>query len=234
MTKFETRWSQLDRLRGTQSTEAWQWFVDRYCGFVEAALRRLIWSPERAAAAAEEFWGYLFESRAVERLNRTQRFRAFLSGVLHNYAADWRRRNRSAVPASGVAAVPDQGSLPEDDELALFAQQVLHLSLSRLARLQPLFAESLRRFYGLASTADGQKVPRQRATEIAAQLGLAPNALHQTLVRARKQLRVCLADELRNTVKTSEDLADEVALMLGALDRATPGILAAHPTQEQE
>src|SRR6185436_15697914 len=122
--------------------EAWQWFIDRYRGFVTAAVRRLIWSPDRAAEASEEFWGYLFQSGAVARLQRQSRFRAFLVGTLRNYAHDWVRRNPRLPQGDADEALPDPSTAwPEDEEVALWARQLLHLAFERLGREQPRQAE---------------------------------------------------------------------------------------------
>jgi DNA-directed RNA polymerase specialized sigma24 family protein len=221
-----TQWSQIEQLKGSAAPEAWEWFIDRYRGFVAAALRRLVWSPDRAAQASEEFWGYLFQSGAVARLERQPRFRAFLVGTLRNYAHDWMRRNPR--PSHDAAeTLPDPGTTwPEDEEIAMWAHQVLHLALQRLDREHPRDVEMLRSFYGLPSSAGGAPVPRRRATDLAAALGCKANALHQLLFRARVRLRDSVVEEVRHTVSTLNDLKSELNVLLEALGRARPGLVA--------
>ena len=64
-----------------------------------------------------------------------------------------------------------------------------------------------------------------RATEIAQRLGCTANAMHQTLFRARNRLRECIEKEVSATVSTSPELREEVMLMLGAVQRARPGLV---------
>lgn len=229
-----TQWSQIERLQGDAATEAWQWFIDRYRGFVIAALRRLIWSSDRAVAACDEFWGYLFASGAVGRLQRSMRFRAFLVTLLRNYAQGWMRRNPRVPAAADVDDRPGaDGWLPEDEEVALWAHQLLHLAIRRLERDQPRQAEALRAFYGLAPSADGEPPAPRRASDLAEVLGCSANALHQLLFRARAHLRDCVVEEVRQTVRTTQDLEAELEVLVAALARATPGIVGPWPNGGQ-
>lgn len=222
-----TQWSKIGKLKGRDSTTAWQWFIDRYRDYVAAALRRLIWTSDGAAAASDEFWGYLFQSGALARIEPTVRFRSFLTGILRNYAHDWRRRN----PPVRDQVVDDDRPQPdpilaEDEEVALWMCQVLRLALQRLECEQPRQARALRGFYGLPTGVDAAAGPRQGATALAAELGCSANAMHQLLFRARQSLRGCFVDEIRQTVGTRSDFNAELEVMLAALGRATPGLLA--------
>ena len=222
-----TQWSEIQQLQGRDATAAWQWFIDRYRGFVTAALRRLIWSPALAAAASEEFWGYLFQCGAVDRLERSMRFRAFLVGTLRNYAHDWLRRNPPVQHEVANDDRPDEGlPLLEDEEVALWVRQLLHLALQRLGREQPRWAKALCLFYGLPVAADGPPAFPHSATALATELGCTANALHQLLFRARQGLRNCLIEEVRQTVSSRRDLESELDVLLAALGRATPGLIA--------
>ena len=234
--ELTTHWSEIEQLQGRGSSEAWRWFIDRYQGFVGMALRKLIWSPDDAARAGEEFWGYLFQSGAVERVQRPMRFRGFLTSTLRNYALHWMRRHPRRPSLAADGAVADPGvRLLEDEEMAMWGQQVLHLALQRLDLEQARWGWMLRSFYGLPATADGEAATPRRATEIADELGCTANALHQLLFRARQRLRACVVEEVRQTVSTRQDLAEELALMVSALGRATPGLVppAAAPDEER-
>lgn len=223
---YNTQWSKLEKLHSDRPTESWNWFITRYRPYVIAVLRRLLWNKDSVDAAADEFWGYLFSSRALERADRSGRFRSFLSGVVRNYASAWVRGN-APRPTLGEqdAQVALPPGLPEAEDLALWGQQILHLGLERLGREYPAEERALRLFYGIPDQPGGEARPRLRATVIAAQLGCAANAMHQTLFRARTRLRDSIAVEVAATIGTSAQLQDELVLLTAAVGRAAPGIV---------
>lgn len=226
-----THWTEIRQLAGNEQAAAWQAFVARYRDFVGATLRRLIWSPSRADAARDEFWGYLFASDVLTRLQPPMRFRAFLSGTLRNFANGWRRRDAPAAsPLRNDDAVASGASLLEDEEIVLWGRQLLHLALRRLERTQPRQGAALRRFYGLSDDALADPVPRVGATALAAAMELSPNAIHQLLFRARQGLRDCLLEEIRQTVSTRPDLQVEFDLVFAALNTTNPGLLGPEPS----
>jgi len=229
-----TQWTQIRELSGADQAVAWHAFVDRYRAFVETTLRRLIWSADRAAEASDEFWAYLYQSEVLTHLQAPVRFRAFLSGVLRNYSLDWRRRNTSPEHATGsvdeLAAAP---ALPEAEEHRLWGCQLLHLAMQRLERTQPRWATVLRRFYGLADQPMAPASARVGAWDLATELGLSGsplNALHQLLFRARRGLRECLTEEVRQTVGTRPELREELALVFASLGASVPGLVEEDPT----
>ena len=221
-----TRWSVIAHLHDGQPAAQWDWFIRRYRGYVAAVLRHLGLRADAAAAATEEFWGYLYRTRAVERADRTGRFRSFLSGVLRNYAKSWQReqatRGGRATVSDPLEALPD---LRAELDVELWAAQILHLGLARLGRDHADDERVLRWFYGLPTEVGGEATPRVGATEIAHRLGGSANAMHQTLFRARKRLRECIEREVGTTVGSSPDLREEVLLLLGAVDRTRPGLV---------
>lgn len=223
---FSTRWSLIAEMHAGQPNDSWDWFIRRYRGYVAAVLRHLGFRAVDIDVATEEFWGYLYRSRAVERADRSGRFRSFLSGVVRNYARSWRREQGAAgeQPAADTTpeALPD---LRQEVELDLWAAQILHLGLTRLGREHPDYERVLRWFYGLPDEVGGEATPRRRATEIAQLLGCTPNAMHQTLFRARHRLRDSLEKEVSTTVGSSPDLREEVLLMLGAVGQSRPGLV---------
>ncbi|HEX6813377.1 MAG TPA: sigma-70 family RNA polymerase sigma factor [Planctomycetota bacterium] len=214
------------QLHAGKPNDSWNWFIRRYRGYVTAVLRHVGFRSEEAVAATEEFWSYLFSSRAVERADRSGRFRSFLSGIVRNYAKTWRREHASkqAIRAtdSTLDAFPD---LHAEVDIELWAAQILHLGLTRLARSYPDDERVLRWFYGLPGEVGGDPQPPLSATEIAKRLGCTPNAMHQTLFRARHRLRECIEKEIAATIGSSPDLLDELVLLLGAVDRARPGLI---------
>lgn len=221
-----TQWSQLEKLHSDDAADSWRWFIRRYQAYVAAVLRRLIWRPEDVEAATTEFWGYLFSSRALERADRSGRFRSFLSGVLRNYAGAWLRGN-APRPTLGEqdAKVALPAGLAESEELSLWAQQILHLGLERLGREYPAEEKALRLFYGLSESPGGESRVPMRATAIAVELGCQANAMYQTLFRARSRLRDCIAVEVAATIGAPSDLQHELSLLTAAVGRAAPGIV---------
>lgn len=229
-----TQWTQIRELSGTDQAVAWQAFVDRYRAFVETTLHRLIWSADRAAEASDEFWAYLYQSNLLTRLQEPVRFRAFLSGVLRNYSRDWRRRNAAPGRTTGSAAeLAAEPALPEAEERRLWGNQLLHLAMQRLERTQPRWATALRRFYGLADQPMAPASARVGAWDLARELGLSGNplnALHQLLFRARRGLRECLTEEVRQTVGTRPELREELAFVFEGLGASVPGLVEEDPT----
>lgn len=226
-----TQWSALARLHDGKPDSGWDWFIRRYRGYVGALLRHLGLRHADVETATEDFWGYLYRSRAVERADRHGRFRSFLSGVVRNYARSWQRevapRHTSAGASFDLEALPD---VHDDADLELWAAQVLHLALARLSREHPDDARALRWFYGLPDEVGQEAPPRVRATEIARRLGGTANAMHQTLYRGRQRLRACFELEVSTTVGSSPELRDELRQLLVAVDRTRPGLV---PTPEE-
>lgn len=225
-----TQWSQIERMREHADESAWRWFIERYRGYLRATLRRMLPSACCVETAVDEFWGYLFQSGVVARMQRPMRFRAFLVGTLRNYAYDWLRRNPRAEQAPTPIDTPAPCErLPEDEEVALWAHQLLHLAMQRLVRVQPRHALVLRGCYGLADAADAPPEVPVSPSQLADELGLTRNALHQLTHRARESLRQCIVEEVRQTVSTEEDLVDELAVLVDAVGRRHPGLVPPPP-----
>ena len=155
-----TQWSRIEQMQGEDAAKAWQRFMDRYRDFVAATMHRVIWAPERADAASEEFWGYVFQNEVVGRLRRGMRFRPFLISTLRHYAYDWMRRNPpppSDNPAT-MERLDEHGLLHEEEEFALWTRQILSLALQRLEREHARYASTL------SSKPRIRRVPRARAS----------------------------------------------------------------------
>jgi RNA polymerase sigma factor (sigma-70 family) len=214
-TTLATYWTQVGRLERATAESAWRWFIGRYRGFVLDVLRRSLGAD--AAPAADDFWGYLFTSGALERADRTRRLRPFLVGVLRNFGRDWRRRNRPSAPDQ-ASFEPTTADSYEDEELALWATSVLRNALDEMRHRWPSSAEVLALFYGLDGS-DGVAV-----TEIAGKLACNANAVHQALHRGRARLRRCLELELLDLVGDAQ-VTSEIELILGVLGRRSPGLI---------
>ena len=222
-----TRWSMLERLQGDEANATWTWFIERYRPFVCACLTRVAGRSGEVEAAEAEIWSYLYTSEVFERADRSRRFRSFLAGVIRNFGRDWRRRNHHQQgddDSEQELEAEAKLDLPEDEEMRLFARQVLQLALSELERKHPDNAIALRCFYGIPVDADGDFVEAIPASGIAKRLGIATNAVHQILHRGRKRLREHIERELRETVALGSELDEELALMLEAMGRDAPGL----------
>jgi len=210
-----TRWSMLDRLHGTDAEAAWAWFIDRYRPAIRRTLTAML-GPQVGEQVIDGFWGFLFESNALARVDHDRRFRFFLYGIVRNYA---RRclpsRDASDATASDVVARDDSPSVAED---LIWAAHTLDLALERMQNEYPGDALALRCFYGLSQS-------RLDGPQLAEKLGCKVNAIHQLLHRARRRLRDAIVSEIRETVHGDADLADEVQRMLGALKAERPGLV---------
>jgi len=207
---LSTRWSRLGQLE-SGSAEAWRWFLDRYRGYVATRLRYLL----RDADAAEAFWGYLLEKNVFARADRSRPFRAFLNGVVRNYAHALRRddaRWRTAETDPVASAAPDA-------EIRDWSLTLLDNALAALRTVDPRAWRALVAFYGLGGS------PELGASAIGEELSLKGNAVHALLHRARARLGRKLLAEIRQTVSTSAELEAETALVRAALDAA--GVRAA-------
>ncbi len=226
--EYPTRWSMLENLRGADAAAAWSWFVDRYRAYISAVLVRVGLRRDEVEDALAEFWGYLFRTRAIDRADRDGRFRSFLAGVTRNYGLAWLRDQQPpAAPLKGDIAAPEE----RDQDLALWGEQILQLALARLEADHVDEAKAVRWFYGLGARI-GEAGERLRGTEIAERLGCLPNAVHQLLFRARARLRNHVEAEVATTVGNSNDLRDELGLLLTALGSHRPGLLPADADQE--
>ncbi len=222
---LRTRWSMLDQLDGSRAEESWHWFIQRYRGFVAGVLHRMLRDPDEARRAVDEFWGHLFTSRVFSRADRNQRFRSFLAGTVRNFA----RERIRARARDGTGLDPDLEAeapafLPEDEELSIWAHTVLDLCLDELRRAYSTSATVLCLFYGLP-VSRGEAPLRLPSSQIAAQLGLRHENVHQHLHRARQRLRRLVEDELRETVRRDEELEDELGLLVTAIVDASPGLI---------
>ncbi len=231
---LHTRWSMLERLRGSDAEAAWRWFVEHYRDYVRSCLRRFLVDPALRSRAEDEIWSHLFSSDVFGLADRGRRFRPYLTGVVRNFARSWLRAEQGAAGVrharagggheAAIAAV--DMLLREDQEARLWARHVLRLAFLQLVARQPRRAEALRRFYGLEVTEDGVGFgATESVSSIARSLDIEPNAVHQDLYRGRNELRAAVEDELRQTVRDSESLDEEVRCLFVAVSDA-PGLLS--------
>ncbi len=222
-----TRWSMLDGLRGQRAEESWRWFIERYRPYIRACISRLIRPRDRADQATDEVWSYLFTSAMLENADRDRCFRTYLAGTVRNYAYAWMRKHTEAgaseseVPRALVA--PDAQE-HEIEDMRLWKSQVLVLALEELAKRNAEQVQVLRWFYGLPDSVEGNPTELRPVSWIARELGLQANAVHQIVFRARKRLRLCIENELKETVRDEADLEEEMRLLYTVIEEESPGL----------
>ena len=215
-----TRWTQIGALHGPAAEQAWQWFVERYRPFVRGILGSVLGGA--ASSAEAEFWGYVWLSGALQRAERGRRFRAFLSGIVRNFARTFARQRRLPIAdESMVAAVP---AAAQHDELLLWVENVVANALAALTQESPATGRALASFYGLGADDAGQG---KSASEVAALLGNTAQGVYMLLFRGRKRMRELIEGELREGCGDDEAFRDEVRALLGVAATRLPGLLAA-------
>ena len=217
---LSTRWTQIGALHGQDGEQAWHWFVERYRPFVRGILGGLLGRSAAVTAAEEEFWGYVWLSGALQRAERGRRFRAFLSGIVRNFARSYARQRRLPLADEAmVAALPASQSA---DELRLWVENVLDNGLQSLRGESPATARALAMFYGLGEEA---AAGARSAGDIAAAVGNTAQGVYMLLFRGRKRLRELIEAELREGCGDDEAFGEEVQALLGVAAKRLPGLL---------
>jgi RNA polymerase sigma-70 factor (ECF subfamily) len=226
-----TEWSMIlgagdDRNRGRLQA-SWERLVARYREPIRAAIARKVRGD--AAEIADEFFAYLFQHRVLDKAAPARgRFRAYVQAVLRRFLLG---RARGAKPAAlleddvAAAGAPADARAEVEDERA-WAEHVLQIALTQVAVRSPRDAEVLVRSYGIAWGGLAGSGTAQSRAEVAAALGLTPNAVDQANHRARRLLRARIEAELRETVVGAGDLDAELEVMVRRLLDAHPGLLA--------
>lgn len=218
----DTRWSVLLRSRSPEDADyeaAWEYLVDTYRGLIE----RYFAAHAPDGATATDWTDEFLADWVGGALDGAQRergcFRQYLFASLRNFKNSRLRRARSAgrdrERQGGLALdlaeadEPDADSQFERD----FASHVLDRALERLKRHEARHEASGNRFHTLICRYHlDEASPRYR--ELASQLGLTEKAVERQLAKARGKLRGWIMDDLRQTVSSESELADEVNMML--------------------
>ncbi len=222
---LDTRWSRLDALEGsrTGAEDAWQWFVQRYRGFVRDVLASVLRRQDLVDHAEQEFWGYLFLSRTIERADRQRRFRALLFGTVRNFARAWSRKQGlpqldEATLQSLAAADSGQG-----EAMIRWVESVIRNALQTLDAEHQQMARCMRLFYGLAT--DPQESRPLAASEAARELATTTQAVYMMLFRGRQRLRALVEEELRECCVDEESYREELQLLLRLTASRLPGLV---------
>lgn len=222
---LDTRWSRLDALQGSGagSEDAWQWFVQRYRGFVRDVLASILRRQDLIDHAEQEFWGYLFLSRTIERADRQRRFRALLFGTVRNFARAWSRKQ--GLPQLDEATLQ---SLTADETgqgaaMIRWVESVIRNALQVLDAEHPQMARCMRLFYGLG--ADPQDAKPRPASDVARELAVTTQSVYMMLFRGRQRLRALVEEELRDCCQDEESYREELQLLLRLAASRLPGLV---------
>jgi len=238
---LQTRWSMIDQLTAKDADTAWTWFVDRYRPFAREVLSGMMRNRAKGLRAEEEFWAYFFQARIHEKANRDMRFRGYLAGVLRRYAMEWSRKDFHAQSSDEDATSPEPAYLavlPEDEEMRIFAMNVVHIVLRRFANGTDLDGKAagagspatvalLRAYFGIPDEPGEPAKPRLQISEVKRALRLEEpnNNITNRIARAKPRLRALATEEIRQTVPDGSDFETELNLIFEAIHKVVPGLL---------
>lgn len=183
---MDTPASLLERLRQPGEERAWVRFVELYTPLLyHWARRRVGLSPEESADLVQEVFTLLVKKLPELAYDPRKSFRGWLRTVLLNkWREGQRRRQVQTVPAGDAladVAAPDDASLLDDAEYRqLLARRALQLMQ---ADFQPATWKACWELV----------VVGKPAAQVAAELGISPNAVYLAKSRVLQRLRQELA-----------------------------------------
>ena len=235
-----TRWSLVLRAGGAGATgrEAREELCATYWYPLYAWLRR---SGEDAHAAADLVQGFFAELLARGDLEGLEeaggRFRSFLRVALRRHATRVRESERALKRGGAVAHVglgfdaedaerryarePAHGETPERLYDRAFALELLAATLASL-RAEETAAGRGERFARLEPFLSGEP-PAGGHAALAAELGTTTNALELAVTRLRRRWRAALTAAVARLVERPQDVEDEFARLLAALEGPRAG-----------
>jgi DNA-directed RNA polymerase specialized sigma24 family protein len=236
-----TRWSlvlQAGRGEGAPQRAAREELCATYWYPLYAWLRR---DGHDAHAAADLVQGFFAEFLARDDLSGLEReggrFRAFLRVALRRHVGRVREAQGAAKRGGGArlepldldaeraerryAREPAHGETPERLYERAFAVEVLASTLAGL-RAEEAAAGRGERFARLEACLQGD-FPEGGYAALAAQLGTTPNALKLAVARLRARWRAALAAAVARLVERPQDVEDEFAVLLAALEAPRAG-----------
>ncbi|MEZ6037054.1 MAG: sigma factor [Planctomycetota bacterium] len=218
-----TRWTRIGALHGQDAEQAWHWFVERYRPFVRGILGGMLGNSAKATAAEDEFWGYVWLSGALTRADRDRRFRAFLSGIVRNFARSFARKR--GLPIADELTIDATPARPETtSELQLWVDNVIANAIAALRNESTATATALASFYGIdGGLRAGQSMS---ASEVADAIGNSTQGVYMLLFRGRKRLRTLIEDELREGCQDQAAFGEELQALLGLAASRLPGLLS--------
>jgi len=218
----------MDAADGAQPT-ALNELCERYWRPIYIYLRRGGRPGTEAEDLTQAFFVHLLEKQLLERVRvRQVRFRAYLRSVLEHFLANEARLGRAqkrqgavtfdvAGAESWLAACPQES--PETAFDSMWAVERLNAALGRLRQElrhagREWVAEALmsRAGFGAAGSADSVR-------DLAGRHGVSDNQLSVALHRARARLRELILDEIRDSVSSPEEAAEELRDMFAVLQQ---------------
>jgi len=202
-----TRWSVIRRAQagGPEARIALEHLVQRYDGFIQAALRRARRPPDLTIEdAKQDFLEQLLKDlpRVVEGRGK---FRGWLSCAMHSYVCNARRRwwaksNPDPVTERVDFLEPCTSYTAEHELLRSFALD----TLKHAARLQRSRSPNLERFDALRHFLPGPDMNFEEIASVARRLGLTPVATRKAIHDLRVQFRECLHEAVADTLDPAE------------------------------
>jgi RNA polymerase sigma factor (sigma-70 family) len=173
----------LLRLRQPGDADAWRQFVHLYTPLLYQWTQRLGLQPADAADLVQEVFLALCRALPQFHYDRRRSFRAWLFTLMRNKLQD-RRRRPVPLPVGG-AGLLEQAR--EDDAVAVEeAEYRAHLAARAMRLIQNEFSPATWQAFW-ATVVDGRPVG-----EVAADLGLTPNAVYLARGRTLRRLREAL------------------------------------------
>ncbi len=219
-----TQWTNLAlaTLSGdTNAQAAMTAFYQRYRNPVAIMLRGHQILENNVEDMTQEFFLELMKASTLRRIDPERgRFRQFLSGALHHFVSNQRRR-QLASKRGGQAAILSLEAMQEngveiaEDEAESFYNHfdrtwVTEMVSASLAKVQEEFTRSgkVERFHVLKEfLIGGSPIPSQEA---AARLGMSDTAVRSEISRIREKFRDTLRSHVALTVAKAEDIDDEL------------------------
>jgi RNA polymerase sigma-70 factor (ECF subfamily) len=172
--------SLLERLRQPHDAVAWSRFVRLYTPLLHEWACRTGLQEADAADLLQDVFTVLVRELPAFQYRAGGSFRGWLRTILLNRWRELRRRRQpTLVTSERLAAVPDVDDPPPPDEV----EEQRHLLRGALVQLRPEFE---------AATWEAFRetmLHGRSAAEVAAQLGLTPNAVYIARSRVLKRLR---------------------------------------------
>jgi DNA-directed RNA polymerase specialized sigma24 family protein len=223
-----TRWTLIRSLTDedevARSEKAWHELVERYRDPIRKAVRRQVWDAAKAEEIADDFFAYLFERRVIPKIDPDEgRFRCYIQRVLRRYVlASLPRTKRARI--IGVEDLDFAADSEENEATAAeeseWAATVLRNASKRLDESDPRDGTLLWRAYGIPP-----HTKTDRAT-LREESGLSKAALDTAIHRARLELGRLILREIRDTVSSERDLAEEIEILKSRLLSAHPDLLS--------
>jgi RNA polymerase sigma-70 factor (ECF subfamily) len=225
-----TRWSVVLAAggEGTIARSALELLCRTYWLPAYEFVRRRTKNREDADDLTQAFFADLLDRKFATRADPLRgRFRAYLLTALKNFlanqhaAATAQKRGGQRAMASLEADVADHrhgkiGALtPEQEFERRWALALLNRVMSRLATEQAAGGRAAQ-FEALRLFLTGQQAETQQK-DVAGQLGVSEEAVRSAIYRLRKRYRALLRDEIAQTVRSADEIDDELRQLFAAV-----------------